>query len=141
MAPTELPLLELLGEKNISGQARRLMARRHRIRICFPGNYFPATVSGPKDTASGGPRLAALPAAGHLFLYSDVFSETGEILMGRQRVPRDFQVLAHGERSSGVTHTITASIRPNGDCSLLGVTGICKLIKTGDLAAEIEFLR
>ena len=50
-------------------------------------------------------------------------------------------MLAHGERSSGVTHTITASIRPNGDCSLLGVTGICKLIKTGDLAAEIEFLR
>lgn len=50
-------------------------------------------------------------------------------------------MLVRGERSPGVTHTITASISPNSDGSLLGVTGLCELIKTGDLVAEMEFLR
>lgn len=61
--------------------------------------------------------------------------------MGDSETPRDFQVAADGERSSGVTDTITAPIRPHCDCSLLGVIGICKLIKTGDLVVEIEFAR
>lgn len=57
--------------------------------------------------------------------------------MGDSETPRDFQGIADGERSSGIADTITAPVRPNCDCSLLGVIGIYKLIKTGDLVVEI----
>lgn len=57
--------------------------------------------------------------------------------MEDSETPRDFQGIADEERSSGVADTIPAPVRPNRDCSLLGVIGICKLIKTGDLVVEI----
>lgn len=130
-------------ENKSSGQARHPMTPRSRICIHFLGNYFPSTSSGPMDTdSSRWPHVSSLSSTWASFpSWSRYLIGKWWNFNGRHWDPRDFQVVARGERSSGVTDTITASIRPKSDCSLLGRIGLCKLIKTGDLVAEIEFLR
>lgn len=120
--------------RKISGPARHSMMLRNRTHSYFLGNGFPS--------ASSSPRFTFLMIPGHHFLlHSDILPGNGKFLMGHNETLRISKCALMERGLWGVTDTITACVRPNHDCSLLGVIGICKLIKIGDLAAEREFLR
>lgn len=87
MAATEISPPKLLGEKPLVKPAFWWCKGTEYTFISWVIVSLPQFSACRTQAVSAGPKLAALPAAGHHFLYSDISSGSSESLIGGNQTP------------------------------------------------------